>query len=113
MVVGQQLVHGRILHFDPFIHSLIALRFHHPHTAVVTLDERPAAAGVGSPEPSTGPVEVVEPCEHGFLDFVYGQTLNRIFPEEINSSEVVKLHGQVHVRRVVNHVGAGHMSGTD
>lgn len=108
MVGNKQLGERRILHFKPFIDGLIALGFDDPNTAVVTLDQGPA--GVRSPEPAAGPVVVVEPCEHGFLDAVDGQPLDCLATEEINSPQVVKLHGQVHVAWLMNHIRACHMS---
>lgn len=75
------------------------MRLRDAHPSVVALNKR--ASGFGSPDPTRHVRVGVEEGEHGFLQVRDREALDRFGGEEINGSDVMKLHEQVHVGELI------------
>lgn len=108
LTVNKLLLKRMLVYGQPLLKSSSTMCLNDPYTAIVTLDHGPS---VFRPPDSPGDSVIqIQPLEHGFLKVADGQPFYCIAAEEVESSEVVKLHGQVHVCQLVTPVTSCHGS---
>ena len=87
---------------EPFLQRHVTVRLRDAHPRVVALYERPS--GSGSPDPTRHVGIRVEQREHGLLQVGDREALYGLGGEEVNGSDIVELHEQVHVAELVRTV---------
>lgn len=93
---------GAPIFLKPLPKGVVVVVLSDANTSIVALQEGPTR--FRNPDPTRELHDLVEEREHGFLEVINREPLRCVVDEEINGSDVVQLHEQVHVAEVVRAV---------